>query len=97
MFQDLKWQDPFLQRLKIKRTLDYKQDKQLATSGIASKLTLLQRKHSSPAHNQTDFNISLEAEKLVSMYIHFLSLVALALSSRFYFFLSYEICYPFCF
>lgn len=61
--KDLKWQDPFLQRLKIKRTLDYKQDKQLATSGIASKLTL-QRKHSSPAHTQTDFKVSLEAEKL---------------------------------
>lgn len=64
--KDLKWQDPFLQRLKIKRTLDYKQDKQLALSGIASKFTQLQRKDSAPAQSKTDFNTSLEVEKLVS-------------------------------
>ncbi|CAG9764493.1 unnamed protein product [Ceutorhynchus assimilis] len=62
--KDLKWQDPFLQRLKIKKTLDYKQDKQLATSGIACKFTQLQRKDSAPAYSKTDFNTALEVEKL---------------------------------
>ncbi|ENN81340.1 hypothetical protein YQE_02251, partial [Dendroctonus ponderosae] len=62
--KDLKWQDPLLQRLRIKRTLNYKQDKQLATSGIASKLTQLHRKDSAPARSRTDLSAALEAEKL---------------------------------
>lgn len=61
--KDLKWQDPFLQRLKIKKTLDYKQNKQLDTSGIASKFTL-QRKDSSSPNTQANLDLCLEVENL---------------------------------
>ncbi|XP_066249136.1 trafficking protein particle complex subunit 10 isoform X1 [Euwallacea similis] len=66
---DLKYPDPIMQKLKIKRTLDYKQDKQLATSGIAAKFTQLLRKDSNaPTHHhqhyKTDFSLSLEVDTL---------------------------------
>ncbi|KAJ8930533.1 hypothetical protein NQ314_016646 [Rhamnusium bicolor] len=61
--KDMKLQDPMLQRLRIKKNLDYKQDKQLATAGIASKFTELKRKDSTAPHVQ-DFNHCLEVSDL---------------------------------
>ncbi|XP_050312441.1 trafficking protein particle complex subunit 10 [Anthonomus grandis grandis] len=76
--KDLKWQDPLLQRLKIKKTLDVKQDKQLATSGIASRLTILHRKDSQPANNKTDFTTNtLEVENLPLLLTPGLNLIKL--------------------
>ncbi|XP_060535184.1 trafficking protein particle complex subunit 10 [Cylas formicarius] len=62
--KEFKSQDPLLQKLKIKNNLDYKQDKQLAMSGITSKLTELRRKDSTLPHIKPDFNMSLEVDKL---------------------------------
>lgn len=64
--KDLKVQNPMLQRLRIKRNLDYKQDKQLATAGIASKFTELKRKDSAAPQTQGDFSYCLEVSSLVS-------------------------------
>ncbi|KAF7262889.1 SIDL trafficking protein particle complex subunit 10 isoform X2 [Rhynchophorus ferrugineus] len=61
--KDLKFQDPYLQRLKIKEKLEYKQDKQLATSRISSSFTL-QRKDSSPPNLRANLDMCLEAENL---------------------------------
>lgn len=66
--KEMKPQDPSLQKLRIKRNLDYKQDKQLATAGIAAKFTELKRKDSSPLQTQTDFSYCLEVNKLVSFH-----------------------------
>ncbi|KAJ8924392.1 hypothetical protein NQ315_007188 [Exocentrus adspersus] len=62
--KDLKQRDPMLQRLRIKRNLDYKQDKQLATAGIASKYTELKRKDSAAPPVQADFSYCLEVPDL---------------------------------
>nr|XP_023019434.1 trafficking protein particle complex subunit 10 [Leptinotarsa decemlineata] len=63
--KDMRSQDPALQRLRIKKNLDIKQDKQLASAGIASKFTELKRKDSSPAAPvQTDFGYCLNAFNL---------------------------------
>ncbi|KAG5877673.1 hypothetical protein JTB14_013918 [Gonioctena quinquepunctata] len=63
--KDMKPQDSRLQRLRIKKNLDVKQDKQLASAGIASKFTELKRKDSSPAAPvQGDFSHCLNAINL---------------------------------
>ncbi|KAJ8971683.1 hypothetical protein NQ317_014001 [Molorchus minor] len=65
MGKDLKMQDPMLQRLRMKRNLDFKQDRQLATAGIASKFTELRRKNSTVQTNvRGDFSHCLEVGKL---------------------------------
>lgn len=64
--KDLKSQNPLLQWLRIKRNLDYKQDKQLATAGIVSKFTELKRKDSTAPQTQGDFSYCLEVSSLVS-------------------------------
>ncbi|CAH0550130.1 unnamed protein product [Brassicogethes aeneus] len=62
--KDLKPRDPMLQRLKIQRNLDYKQDKQLASAGIVSKFTELRRKDSTQQVCSSEFAHALEANKL---------------------------------
>ncbi|CAH1163565.1 unnamed protein product [Phaedon cochleariae] len=63
--RDMKQQDPVMQRLRIKKNLDFKQDKQLASAGVASKFTELRRKDSSPIQVQPgDFSHCLEVSKL---------------------------------
>lgn len=64
--KDMKVQDPMLQRLRMKKNLDYKQDKQLSVAGIASKFTELKRKDSSQPSAQGDFSHCLEVTVLVS-------------------------------
>ncbi|CAH2005901.1 unnamed protein product [Acanthoscelides obtectus] len=62
--KDMKTQDPRLQRLKMKKILDYKQDKQLAMAGVSSKFTVLKRKDSVPPQIHRDFSNCLEVNKL---------------------------------
>ncbi|XP_049817550.1 trafficking protein particle complex subunit 10 isoform X3 [Aethina tumida] len=62
--KDMKPRDPMLQRLKIQKSLDYKQDKQLAAAGIVSKFTELRRKDSAQVVPHSDFVYSLELTKL---------------------------------
>lgn len=65
--KDMKEHDPLLQRLRMKKNLDYKQDKQLSVAGIASKFTEVKRKDSSQPNAQGDFSHCLEVGVLVSL------------------------------
>lgn len=65
-FKDMQDQDLMLQRLKIKKTLNYRQDKQLEIAGIAAKFVDMKRKDCSSTHNLADFSSCLEADNLVS-------------------------------
>lgn len=67
-FKDMQDQDLMLQRLKIKKTLNYRQDKQLELAGIAAKFMETKRKDCSSAHNLGDFSSFLEADNLVSLH-----------------------------
>nr|CAH7719262.1 unnamed protein product [Callosobruchus chinensis] len=60
----MKVQDPTMQRLKMKKILDYKQDKQLSMAGVSSKFTALKRKDSAPPQVHRDFTNCLEVNKL---------------------------------
>uniref|UniRef100_A0A6P7FLM5 Trafficking protein particle complex subunit 10 isoform X1 n=1 Tax=Diabrotica virgifera virgifera TaxID=50390 RepID=A0A6P7FLM5_DIAVI len=63
--KDMITPDTMLQRLKMKRNLEYKQDKQLAAAGVASKFTELQRKNSTPQQLKEEIDDCIEVTNLV--------------------------------
>ncbi|XP_056641631.1 trafficking protein particle complex subunit 10 [Diorhabda sublineata] len=58
--RDMKMADGLLQRLKMKTNLEFKQDKQLAAAGVASKFTELRRKNSAPQHLKEEIEECIE-------------------------------------
>lgn len=58
--RDMKTPDSLLQRLKMKTNLEFKQDKQLATAGVASKFTELRRKNSAPQQLKEEIEDCIE-------------------------------------
>lgn len=64
--KDMKHQDPMLLKLKMRKTLSYRQDKQLELSGIAGKFVDTKRKECSGTHNVGNFSDYLEVNNLVS-------------------------------
>lgn len=66
--KDMKQQDPMLQKLKMRKTLNFRQDKQLELSGIAGKFMETKRKECSGTQNLGDFSDSLEVNNLVSCF-----------------------------
>lgn len=69
--KDMRAQDVMLQRLKMKKNLDFKQDRQLAAAGVASKFTELRRKSSTSQQVKEEVGECLEVVNLVS-YFHYL-------------------------
>lgn len=68
--KDMKPQDPALQRMKIYRHLDYRQDKQIASASVVSRSTPLKRADSNVVKiPRSDFTCSLKASTLVSVQI----------------------------
>lgn len=64
--KDIKQVDPMLQKLKMKKTLNYRQDKQLELAGIAAKFLEGKRKDCPLSQNLGDFSNYLEVNNLVS-------------------------------
>lgn len=71
-FKDMKDQDLMLQKLKMKKTLNYRQDKQLELSGIAAKFVETKRKDCPLTQNVGDFSSCLEVDNLVN-FLYFIS------------------------
>lgn len=65
--KEIKPKDNSMQRLKIQRHLDYKQDKQLASASVVCKTAPLKRTDSSASPPQSDFSSCLECAKLVRL------------------------------
>lgn len=71
--KDLKTEDPSMQKLRIQRHLDYRQDKQLSSASVVCRYTLLKRKDSAAAATAValpqhcDFSNALEVTKLVNI------------------------------
>lgn len=64
--KDMKHEDPMLQKLKMKKSLNYRQDKQLELAGIAAKFADTKRKDCPIADTGGNFNECLEANNQVS-------------------------------
>ncbi|KAI4467519.1 epilepsy holoprosencephaly candidate 1/tmem1 [Holotrichia oblita] len=76
--KETKPKDNSMQRLKIQRHLDYKQDKQLASSSVVCKTTPLKRTDSSASPPQSDFNYCLKCAKLPLMLTPGLNVIRLS-------------------
>lgn len=70
-FKDMKQIDPMLQKLKMKKTLNYRQDKQLELAGIAAKFLEGRRKECLSTQHLGDFSNSLEVNNLVSVFVNY--------------------------
>lgn len=63
--KDLKPRDPLMQKLQIKRFLDYKQDKTLASASVVCMQPEHKRKDSAAAPPKSDFSCSFQVPNLV--------------------------------
>lgn len=66
--KDMKQPDPMMQKLKMNKTLNYRQDKQLELASIAAKFVDGKRKECSSNQNLGDFSNYLEVNNVVSIY-----------------------------
>lgn len=64
---NLKVEEPLLQKLPLQRHLDYNEDKQLSSANVVCKSKTLKRKDSAAAPQQSDFSQSLEVSTLVGI------------------------------
>ncbi|CAG9863619.1 unnamed protein product [Phyllotreta striolata] len=62
--KDMQSPDMILQRVKMRKNLDFKQDRQLAAAGVSSKFTELRRKSSMPQQIKENFTDCLEITNL---------------------------------
>lgn len=64
--KDMKQQDPMLQKMKMVKMLNYRQDKQLELAGVTSKFSERKKKECSSTQSSSNFGSCLEGINLVS-------------------------------